>query len=161
LATLQAALGRRALDRAVEQFKERPQFTALRTHLSGVDPDEVFSVVPYEKGYLFLRTLEEAVGAAAFAQFVRSYVTSFRFQSLTTERVCEFVEAPLPGALARIDAKAWLDTPGIPGNAPTPKSARLEALLAGVGAVPSKEQGQAWTPVEWQLYLESQSHPAP
>ncbi len=161
LAALHAALGRRSLDRALEQFKERPQLTALRTHLAGVDPDEVFSVVPYEKGYLFLRALEDAVGEAAFARFVQQYVSGFRFQSLTTERFCAFVEEKLPGALAKVDAKAWLDAPGVPASAPAPRSARLDALLAQLGAVPTREQAAGWSPLEWQLYLESQRSPAP
>ncbi len=160
-AELHAALGRRALDRALEQFKDRPELTALRTHLVGVDPDEVFSVVPYEKGYLFLRALEEAVGEERFSAFVHRYVAAFRFQSLTTERFCEFVEANLPGALAQVNAQAWLTQPGLPANAPTPKSERLSALLAAVPQVPTAEAAKDWTPLEWQLYLESQPHPAP
>jgi hypothetical protein len=34
----------------VQHFRNHPQLTALRTHLSGVDLDEAFSQVPYEKG---------------------------------------------------------------------------------------------------------------
>ena len=61
-ALLHAALGRRELDRAVADFYEHPELTRLRTRLDGVDPDEAFSVVPYEKGYLLLRALEDAAG---------------------------------------------------------------------------------------------------
>lgn len=36
--------------------------TKLVTDLTGLDPDEFFSVVPYEKGSVFLYYLEEKVG---------------------------------------------------------------------------------------------------
>src|SRR5262249_28224179 len=81
-AALHAALGRRALERAPEQHREHPELTRLRTHLDGVDPDEAFSTVPYEKGYLFLRALEEAVGRPTWDGFVRAYVRTFRFRSI-------------------------------------------------------------------------------
>ncbi|MFN7133676.1 MAG: M1 family aminopeptidase/hydrolase, partial [Myxococcales bacterium] len=82
---LHAALGRRALDRALERFRAQPGLTKLRTSLAGVDPDEAFSEVPYEKGYLFLRALEEEVGREPFDRFVRAHFSKFRFRSLTTD----------------------------------------------------------------------------
>ena len=36
--------------------------TALVVNLDGVDPDDAFSVVPYEKGSTFLWYLEDTVG---------------------------------------------------------------------------------------------------
>ncbi len=41
--------------------KESP-LTALVVDLSGIDPDDAFSTVPYEKGSAFLWYLEETVG---------------------------------------------------------------------------------------------------
>jgi aminopeptidase N len=69
-AALHAAIGRLDLERACAALPA--ELTRLRTRLAGVDPDEAFSKVPYEKGYLFLRALEEAVGRAAFDAFVAS-----------------------------------------------------------------------------------------
>src|SRR5713101_10071347 len=85
MAELHAALGRRALEDALERFASRPELTRLRTQLQGVDPDDAFSVVPYEKGYLFLRAIEGSVGRSAFDAFLRKYLIQFRFQSITTE----------------------------------------------------------------------------
>jgi len=39
-----------------------PTFTKLVNDLKGTNPDDVFSVVPYEKGYTFLYYLETLVG---------------------------------------------------------------------------------------------------
>jgi hypothetical protein len=158
---LHAALGRRSLDEAVARFDKQPELTHLRTHLTGVDPDEAYSQVPYEKGYLFLTVIEDAVGREAFLRFLRAYLKKFAFQSITTDDFTALVETELPGVLAKVDAKAWIDGPGVPANAPSPRSAKLEALEKLGGAVPTEAQGKAWTATEWQLYLESVPKPAP
>jgi aminopeptidase N len=154
VALLHAALGRRALEEAVHHFREHAQLTRLRTHLTGVDPDEAFSQVPYEKGYLFLRALEDAVGRPAFDTFLRRYLEAHRFQALTTETFTAFVDKHLPGALKKVDADAYLNKPGIPAGAPVPRSERLERIARMKGKVPTTEDVKEWTPAEWQLYIE-------
>jgi leukotriene-A4 hydrolase len=158
---LHAALGRRDLDEALARFTAQPVLTRLRTPLTGIDPDEAFSEVPYEKGYLFLRTLEEAVGRDAFSRFLRRYVEKFRFSAITTDDFLALAEDELPGALARIDAPAWIDGPGVPPGAPVLRSQRLEALEQLGDRAPTDEEGARFTPVEWQLYLERLTRPSP
>ncbi|MCP3099937.1 M1 family metallopeptidase [Myxococcus sp. K15C18031901] len=154
VAALHAALGRRALEEALHHFREHPYLTALRTHLTGVDPDEAFSQIPYEKGYLLLRAMEEAVGREAFDGFLRRYLATYRFRALTTEEFIAFVERELPGVLTKVDADAYLNRPGIPPGAPAPHSSRLETLEKLRGTVPSEDVVKDWTPAEWQLFLE-------
>ncbi|HEY7956129.1 MAG TPA: M1 family metallopeptidase [Polyangia bacterium] len=156
---LQAALGRRELDRALGRFAAQPELTRLHTHLAGIDPDEAFSEIPYEKGFLFLRAIEEAAGRPAFDRFLRGYVERFRFRAITTDDFCALAEELLPGVLARIDAPAWLDKPGLPPGAPESRSTRLDAIRALGPTLPSEEIGRAFSPVEWQLYLEQLPHP--
>lgn len=154
VATLHGALGRRALEEALHHFRAHPNLTALRTHLAGVDPDEAFSQIPYEKGYLLLRAMEDAAGRPAFDGFLRRYLATYRFRALTTEEFVAFAERELPGVLAKVDADAYLSKPGVPASAPSPRSARLEALVRVRGTVPSADVVKDWTPTEWQLYLE-------
>jgi hypothetical protein len=160
-AALQAALGRRQLEKAVARFADRPALTRLRTDLRGVDPDDAYSEVPYEKGYLFLRALEEGVGRQAFDRFLRRYVATFSFQSITTEVFTAFAREELPGALEKVGAAEWLEGTGIPKNAPVPVSARLEALAKLGAEPPSDALARTWTPTEWSLYLESLPRPLP
>jgi len=158
---LHAALGRRALDRALQRFDKRPELQRLHQPLDGVDPDEAFSEVPYEKGYLFLRAIEEAVGSARFDGFLRKYIDEFRFRSIDSDDFCRLVERELPGALDRVDARAWLDGAGVPPSAPAPRSRLLAEIEALRGALPDEAQARRWSPTEWQLYLELQPLPSP
>ncbi len=160
MAALHAALGRRELDESLERFADRPELTKLRTHLGGVDPDDAYSQVPYEKGYLFLCAIEAAVGRDAFARWLRSYLDTFRFGAITTEDFVAHVEKGLPGALAKANAPAWLDAPGLPADLPPLRSAKLDAIEALQGRVPPAAQAEAWSATEWNLYLESLPRPA-
>ncbi len=161
VAALEAALGRRELAESFERFADRPAMTKLRTHLEGVDPDDCYSLIPYEKGYLFLCTIEAAVGREKFSTWLRSYLNSFRFEAITTEEFVAHIELALPGALAAVNARAWIDGEGLPGNAPVMASKRLAAIEALGAALPTPAQAKAWTPIEWALYIESLPRPAP
>jgi aminopeptidase N len=157
VAALEAALGRRGLDEAVARFADRPELTRLRTRLQGVDPDAVFSEIPYEKGYLFLRALEEAAGRAAFDRFLREWLGAHRFGAVTTDDFVAACERALPGVLARVGADRWLDGEGVPDGAPVARSARLERVEALVAKGPEPlepEVARSLRTVEWQLWLE-------
>jgi leukotriene-A4 hydrolase len=157
---LHAAMGRQTLEDAVASFRDRPGLSRLRTHLLGVDPDDAYSQVPYEKGYLFLRALEEAVGSARFDAFLRSYLGHFAFQSLTTQEFLDFLRAHLPEAWTSVDVPAWVDGEGIPLDAPAPESAQLAALRAYGSTLPQLDAA-AWRPLEWQVYLGRLARPTP
>jgi len=159
-AALHAALGRRALDEAIARFAAQPALTRLRTVLAGVDPDEAFSEVPYEKGCAFLCALEDHVGRAPFTRWLRGYIAAFRFQSITTDDFTAHLAAALPGALEAVGAARWLDGEGVPDAAPRPASQRLDAIERLGGALPDLATAAAWSATEWQLYLESVPTPA-
>ncbi|MCC6332399.1 MAG: M1 family metallopeptidase [Myxococcales bacterium] len=160
LAGLHAAIGFKELQGAFQRFEKRPQLTRLRTQLSGVDPDEAFSLVPYEKGYLFLKTLEAAAGKERFEAMLKRWLHERRFGVATTDDFLAHVEAQLPGVLAQARAAEWVDAPGLPDNHPTPRSTRLDAVTALVGKVPEPAQVAHWTPAEWQLFLDAFPRPA-
>ena len=153
LSELHAAIGRHDLEVSLQRFAGQPELTRLRTELSGIDPDEAYSNIPYEKGYLFLRRLEELGGRAQWDVFLRAYMARFRFQSITTQQFLDFLEQQLPGLAARAKALEWIDQPGLPAEAPRPQSARLAELqaLAAADELPAA----ALTPVELLVYLQS------
>jgi aminopeptidase N len=158
--TLAWAIGQKALEESLERFRDRPQLTQLRTRLEGVDPDDAFSSVPYEKGARLVAAMEQAAGEEVFHAFLRAYMKKFRFTSITTEQFCAFAEELLPGVLARVDADAWLNRPGMPAGAPEFRSRRLEEITAlarcwGQGARPAEDRLGDWNPNELLVYLQN------
>lgn len=158
-ASLSWALGQRALSDALTRFGPDSPLTCLRTRLDAVDPDDVFSAVPYEKGARFVALLERSAGRARFDVFVRAYMARFRFTSISTETFLLFLEEHLPGLAAQVDASRWLYEPGLPDNAPAFHSSGLDALIAQArawpqGARPGAGSAARWSPTELLVYLQ-------
>jgi leukotriene A-4 hydrolase/aminopeptidase len=158
-AALGWAMGQKALEDSLDRFKNEPHLTVLRMHLEGIDPDDAFSSIPYEKGARLVAALEREVGEDRFLRFLREYMDAFRFTSITTEQFCSFVDQKLPGALEAVNARTYLDEPGLPETAPTFHSAQLDMItaLAGswaAGGRPSDQQIVAWKPSELLVYLQ-------
>ena len=118
-------------------------------------PEDAFSNVPYEKGALFLRRLEEIFGREAFDAFLRSWFEEHRFRSVTTEDFVAFLEERLfakdPERVRQIDVPAWMEEPGLPADAPRTHSDALalvdrefERFAAGTSAAELDTRG--WVP---------------
>lgn len=68
-AALNIGIGWRGLNRDVERFKDRMEFTKLRNNQEEVDPDDIYSKIPYEKGFQFLWRIERQVYCFFFIYF--------------------------------------------------------------------------------------------
>jgi leukotriene-A4 hydrolase len=156
---LRWAIGQVALDESLARFGADSPLTKLRTDLHGVDPDDAFSSIPYEKGARFVYVLEQYAGRERFDEFIQKYIAAFRFTSITTEEFLEFLEKELPGAAAAVNADAWLYQTGMPPNAPIFKSARLDELTAAAkafaaGIRPDPQKAAKWNPNELLMFLQ-------
>ena len=70
---------------AEEMMKDMPDDTKLKLDLSGRNPDDGVTSIPYNKGYFFLRLMEESVGREAFDKFLKNYFEENKFKVMTTE----------------------------------------------------------------------------
>src|SRR5690606_2200678 len=77
----EAVLGYQSLEADVANLTDKDQILAI--DLRGRDPDDVFSDIPYEKGALFLREVEQKIGRANMDAFLLEYFQHFKFQSIT------------------------------------------------------------------------------
>ncbi len=158
--SLSAAIGRHGLLQAMNSFGKGSEFTKLEINGEGSDPDEFYSLVPYEKGFLFVALLEETVGREKMDEFVKKYIDHFKFTSLTTAQFEEFLNRELPGAAEIMGAQEWIHQPDLPANAPVFASSRLEKLegLAkgwSDGVRPEVNEAVNWTPEDWQIFLQA------
>lgn len=156
---LRWAIGQKSLEESMARFGIDSPLTKLRTTLSGVDPDDAFSSIPYEKGARFVSAIEREVGRERFGRFMRDYIKAFRFTSITSEQFLEFLDRQLPGTALRVDAEAWLHGTGMPASAPAFASSSLdelvraaEAFSRGVHAGP--EQTGSWRPDQILIFLQ-------
>jgi aminopeptidase N len=121
--------------------------TALHNVADG--PDGGSSGIVYDKGAIFLRTIERIVGRARFDAWLRSYFDRHAFQPMTSEVFLADLRARLVRGDAALEARlqldAWVYRPGLPDNAARPDpsafagvDAAARAFNAGApaGAVP-------------------------
>ena len=166
-AAMDASLEIAELKSQMESMDERDQ--VLHVDLSGRNPEDGVTGVPYVKGAMFLRTLEKAVGREVFDPFLRGYFEEFAFRSLTTARFAEYLESELLSrhrdATASISVREWLESPGLPANRHEHVSEVLDvAAEAAAGwtgdGVPAEGlDTDSWTTQHWLRFLRSLPEP--
>lgn len=119
-AVMQEVLGSQDLHSTLEELGPTSPDTRLKADFTGRDPDEGVSDIAYEKGYAFLRSIEETVGREKLDAFLKEYFQSHAFQSVTTEEFIEYLEEHLvrgDKTLERkLDLNNWIYKPGLPPN---------------------------------------------
>lgn len=160
-AEMEASLEVQELEEELKELEPRDQ--VLHVDLKGRDPDEGFTLVPYVKGMLLLRSLEKAVGRDRFDTFLRSYFDHFSFQSITTEDFLDYFSRYLlsanPEVAEKVPVEDWLLKPGLPHDAVLPSSnafERVEAVASrwyGGGIELAEIPSGQWTTQEWLRFL--------
>ncbi len=109
-----------------------PRDEVLHVDLAGRNPDDGMTQVPYIKGALFLRTLEEAYGRSRFDAFVRGYFDHFAFQSITTKQFLDYLNRNLlnsdPAVASRIPLEQWVYQAGLPSTISLPSSPAFDLV---------------------------------
>lgn len=123
----------------------KPEDTRLVTDFTGRDPDDAMTQVPYVKGALMLRMLEEKYGRTRFDAFLRGYFQRFAFQSITHQEFLAELGRAFPGE----DVSDWLNSPGLPARAPR--------ITYDFETTPKR----SWTTQEWLHYLRGIAADAP
>jgi aminopeptidase N len=139
--------------------------TILHVNLTGRNPDDGMTQIPYAKGAAFLRLLEQTVGRDRFDAYLRAYFDRHAFQSITTADFVADVRKHLTGgdsSLERaIGLEAWLYQPGLPDNAPAPRSEALARVEADARAFGEGQKAASalmtsnWSTQEWQHFLDA------
>uniref|UniRef100_A0A8C5M275 Aminopeptidase B n=1 Tax=Leptobrachium leishanense TaxID=445787 RepID=A0A8C5M275_9ANUR len=120
---LEAATGRALLRQHMDTSGEDHPLNKLRVKIEpGVDPDDTYNETPYEKGFCFVSYLAHLVGdQGKFDAFLRAYIDSFKFQSITADEALDFYLDYFPDLKSRevdkitgLEFDRWLNTPGWP-----------------------------------------------
>ncbi|KAK5654895.1 hypothetical protein OQA88_6933 [Cercophora sp. LCS_1] len=163
-----AIRGWNALEEAIDEYGKDHEFTKLCISHKGIDPDDAFSTVPYEKGFHFVWYLDRLVGRENFDKFIPHYFGKWTNKSLDSfefrDTFLEFFGAPeyasLKDKIAGIDWEGRFFTPGLP---PKPE---FDTSLADVcfalaekwknpNFSPSSDDISSWTGNQVLVFLNS------
>ncbi len=158
-ANMLALISRQDLEDELESLKDSPNDTKLKLNLKGRNPDDGMSSIAYEKGYLFLRTLEEKVGREKFDAFLKSYFKKNAFSTTNTEDFIKYLNTNLlEKNNITFNTDEWIYQPGVPDNAVTVQSDAFENVentlkkFIETNNIDVAATNQ-WTPQEWVHFI--------
>ena len=101
--------------------------TWLKLDLEGRSPDDGMTDIAYNKGYFFLRLIEETVGREKWDIFLKDYFTSNAFKVMDTESFLIHLKKSFDkeNLAEKINIDEWVYKAGIPANIPTVNSAKM------------------------------------
>ncbi|XP_062597065.1 leukotriene A-4 hydrolase-like, partial [Saccostrea cucullata] len=100
--------GSKSLKETIEVVLKNGPYTRLIPDLKGVDPDDAFSIVPYEKGFTLLFYLETLLGGpAVFEKFLKAYVEKFKQQSIDSNQWKDFLYSYFTDKREVLDSVEW------------------------------------------------------
>ncbi|WP_282148889.1 M1 family metallopeptidase [Algibacter lectus] len=158
-ANMLARIGRQDLEEELEGLKDSPNDTKLKLDLNGRNPDDGMNSIAYDKGYLFLRTLEETVGREKFDVFLKNYFESHAFSTTNTEKFIKYLnENLLEKNGITFNTEEWIYQPGIPENQAiivSDKFEQVESIVQDFVKTNSIDQEKTnnWTPQEWVHFV--------
>src|SRR5262249_53957623 len=133
-------------------------------------PEASSSAINYEKGALFLRTIEGVIGRTAFDRYLRSYFDRHAFQPMTTQEFLADFRAHVvhgdAGLEARLKLDDWAYGTGLPSNAAEPHAAAFDRVATHVAAFSSGAGAASlpwanWGTYERQRFLQTLARPQP
>ena len=141
--------------------KSKPNMQLLRLNMMGKHPDDAMTDIAYEKGYFFLRMLEENMGREKMDFFLKNYFKDHKFQTIVTEEFLIYLKDNLidTNSYQDLNIDQWVFEAGIPENCPIVKSLRFENVETSVsiflenGAEELKESSDVWSTHEWLHFL--------
>jgi leukotriene-A4 hydrolase len=134
-AAQEAALSFTEVENALTELGRDAPATRLR---GSDDPDAGSSGIVYDKGAVFLRTLERIVGRERWDAYLRSYFDRHAFQPMTSARFLADLRANLvrgdAGLERRLMLDQWVYQPGLPANVARPDPAAFAAVDRALAA---------------------------
>ncbi len=158
-ANMLALIGRQDLAEELESLKDSPNDTKLKLDLKGRNPDDGMNSIAYDKGYLFLRTLEETVGREKMDAFLKSYFKKNAFSTTNTEDFVKYLNTNLLEKNSiTFNTDEWIYEPGIPDNAAIIQSDALSTVEKTLKSFMDTnkidvEATNQWTPQEWVHFI--------
>jgi|TARA_B110000967_G_C18900171_1_gene574214 leukotriene-A4 hydrolase len=158
-ANMLGLIARQDLNEEIEGFKDTPEKTHLKLNLKGQNPDDGMNSIAYDKGFLFLKTLEETIGREKFDVFLKNYFQSNAFTTMTTEKFIVYLnENLLDKHSVKFNTDEWVYNPGIPSNAFEIKSDKFENVSNTIKEIVTTNKVNAvvakdWTTQEWVYFI--------
>ena len=131
---MQEVLAYADLNETINELGKTSPDTRLKVDFTNRDPDDGVTAIPYEKGYFFLKTIENAVGREKFDAFINHYFSANAFTSITTDKFLDILNSQVikddEVLKKKINSYAWVYQPGLPKDFIAPLSSTFAKIDA-------------------------------
>lgn len=148
-----ASLGYQGMMSIMKQKGFNSPDTRLKLNLKGRNPDDGMSRIAYEKGYLFLRTLEKMYGREKIDQFLKDWFTRNAFKSVTTEKFLDHLKKSFPDGAQQLRPEEWIYGTSLPDNADIPVSSAFERVDQAIASFASHKDPIRIDTTEWKAQM--------
>ena len=157
----EAALSFDEIEKAFAEEGRNAPITRLNLPPAQAVPDGGTSGVIYDKGAVFLRTMEKIVGREKWDAYLRSYFDRHAFQPMTSALFLADMRANLVNGDKALEQKLqlddWVYKPGLPSNVVRPDPAAFaevdQAVKAFASGGPVPAAFGSWTTAEKMRFL--------
>lgn len=160
-ADILAVLGKQDLEHSLGDLEEKD--TQLKLDLKDRNPDDGMTDIAYEKGYFFLRLLENTYGRRNFDKFLKNYFETHAFKTMNTEKFVVYLKENLLALdstkIASIQLEKWIYESGLPKNCPVVLSEKLQKVKSSLSSWSSGDfeledlDTENWSSLEWLLFI--------
>lgn len=146
-----ALLGHQDLLASISSLE--PKMQMLKLKMKGINPDDAVTDIAYEKGYSFLRLIEELSGREKFDVFIKDYFATHKFQTMTTEVFVTYLKENLlePNSI-EFNLNEWVYESGLPDNCIVVVSERFNSVDAQLASFYETNNASSVTPQEWSTH---------
>ena len=156
-------LAYQGLQKHIKEIGKNDPMTKLHMDLTGQDPDDALTPIPYDKGAFMLQTMENVFGRERFDSFLRQHFDEHAFETMNSQQFMDYYQKHLvegDTALAnQVKAKQWIYGTGLPATMQAPESKRLKAVTRAIDKWTNGKTKAAglqtadWTAHEWQYFI--------
>ena len=160
-----ASLALQDLKETIEDLRKDNLYhdTKLQLSLENRNPDDGVTDIAYNKGYFFLRSIEEKHGRDKFDSFLKRYFSENAFKSMNTNAFIEYITSFYKNefniTLDESEFQKWIYTEGLPPNCPQPKSDRFAKVQQVIDIWKTTGRLEAntkeWSTHEWLHFLKN------
>lgn len=147
-------VGTKDIERTLAEVGSASPTTSLaHAYRRDTAPDDFPEDLAYDKGALFMRTLEYTYGRATFDAFLRGWFDGHAFQPVDSKMFAAEAKRVLG---SKVDIDVWLYEGGVPPGAAQAQSTiatQLEAAATAFASQGTLPDASTWSTTEWVVFI--------
>ncbi len=116
------------VEKAYYEKQNKHYLLPLKPTLTGLNPDDGMTSVPYGRGAFFFKTIEEKIGRVKMDAFIKKYFEKYRFRTISTDEFLVYLRNEIKGIDKLMNIDEWVFGEKIPEDRFQPKTKKMDTM---------------------------------